>query len=524
MKRLLINTTILVLLAGTFSACKRQLEENYLNPELTTTGSMSKLFTGMFINKRIHPSYWDYYTFIMPTTAAYSQMTALAPLTQMYVPSLDYTGGRWTDFYNGSLGTDYNYSGPGILNSYREMQTSYNALTPAQQQLQEVFLKVAEVVLYDQTSQMVDLWGDIPFFNASSLNTDRIVEPAPFDDAKTIYDTLITNLKALNTYFATATLDPSISSELTAADPIFRGDLSKWQRYANSLRLRLLMRISNTDEGTAQAAVTEMLADPATYPLISDNSDNAALWMSNPTLRSDMRDALSGSPFAPSFLLDTLMLTNDDPRTEVYWDPNADNGWKSFPYNGTSAQYDARGFATYDSATFFYNYNVPGVLFTAAEASFLKAEAYERWSLGAAQTEYENGINQSIAFYYDIYHRRVARDGSGDWAELTDPTAEEINDYLAKPAIAYTGTTTQKLAKIYTQKWEHFFILQAGQAWAEYRRTGYPALQFATSSYSGGQRPPVRLVYPTIETLYNPNYSAVQAQDTRDTRIFWDQN
>jgi len=128
MKRLLINATLLILLAGTFSSCKQKLEDDYLNPELTTTGSMNKLFAGMFMNKRIHPSYWDYYTFVMPTTAAYAQLTATVQGNQMYVPNTSYTQGRWTDFYNGSLGDDYNYSGPGILNSYREMQTTLSAI------------------------------------------------------------------------------------------------------------------------------------------------------------------------------------------------------------------------------------------------------------------------------------------------------------------------------------------------------------------------------------------------------------
>ncbi|SFD77528.1 Susd and RagB outer membrane lipoprotein [Chitinophaga sp. CF118] len=524
MKRLLIYTVVLILLAGAFSSCKKKIADDYLNPELTATGSLGKLLSGMFLNKRIHPSYWDYYTFIMPTTAAFSQVSALSPGSQMYTPSTSYTEGRWVDYYDGSTGTDYNYNGPGIMSSYREMQTSYAALSATQQPLQTVFLKCAQVLLYDQTAQMVDLWGDIPFSEAGSLNTSsRSIGDAAFDNAANIYDTLITGLKDLNTYFDTATLATTTSAELAKQDLLFKGDLSLWQRYANSLRLRLLMRISNFDEATAKSEVTTMLADAATYPLITDNSYNAALQMSPSALKSDLGDVFKDFGTAPAYLMDTLMVANNDPRTAVYWDPHATNGYRGFPATGTASEYAAKGYATYDSATFYYNYNIPGVILTASEVSFLKAEAYERWGLGTAQTEYENGITQSVEFYYGINQSRILR--SGSWSVLTTPSSAVISTYLLNSAIAYSGTTTEKLAKIYTQKWMHFFILQSGQAWAEYRRTGYPALTFSTATATGASTPPVRLLYPSSEQLYNAvNYSAVSSKDTRDTKIFWDVN
>ncbi|SEW23203.1 Susd and RagB outer membrane lipoprotein [Chitinophaga sp. YR573] len=526
MKRLLINTALLMLLVGTFSSCKKKLEDDYLNPELTTTGSLSKLFSGMFMNKRIHPSYWDYYTFVMPTTAAFTQLTALVPGNQMYVPNTSYTEGRWTDFYNGSVdaGQDYNYSGPGILNSYREMQTSLGALSASQQQQQQVFLKCAQVLVYDQTAQLIDLWGDIPFSQASSLNADRTIKPAPFDDAAALYDTLISGLKDLNTYFDTVTVVSSVSSELTKADLMYAGNISYWQRYANSLRLRLLMRISNVSESKAQTAITTMLSDAATYPMIDDNTENATFKMSPTAVRSDLRDVFTDFGYAPDYLLNTVMVANSDPRTAVIFDANKINGYKGVPYNVTNTEYEAGGYATYDSATFYYNYNVPGVMFTAAEVSFLKAEAGERWGVGSAQTSYETGINQSIGFWYGINQSRILRDGTPtQWPVETSPTAAAITTYLAMPAIAYSGTTTEKLNKIYLQKWVNFSVLQAGQAWAELRRTDYPVLSFATAGNSTASAPPVRLLYPSTEKLYNTaNYNSVSAKDTRDTKIFWD--
>jgi hypothetical protein len=264
-----------------------------------------------------------------------------------------------------------------------------------------------------------------------------------------------------------------------------------------------------------------MLGNPAKYPMISSNTENVVIKMSPPTLKSDLVNALPGSPFAPAFLLDTVMATSNDPRTDVYWDAGKLHGMKGFPANGTASDYENLGYATYDTATFINNYNVPGVILTASEVSFLKAEAGERWGIGAPQSDYENGIAQSVGFYYGINQSAIF--SSGSWSILPTPSAGVISDFIAKPAIAYTGTTQQKLAKIWTQKWVNFFILQAGEAWTEVRRTGYPVLPFATGTASGSTTPPQRLLYPSTEQIYNPdNYAQVAGKDKANIKIFWD--
>ena len=174
---------------------------------------------------------------------------------------------------------------------------------------------------------MVYLWGDIPFSQANSLNTTRSVGYAAFDNQIAIYDTLISGLQQLNTYFSTASLSTEIQSELKTQDILLNGSLDFWRRYANSLRLRLLMRISYYDEATAKTQVTAMLADPVTYPMISNNTYNVQLNESPTALKSDLQSALAptgngnGLPaYAPAYLMDTVMVANGDPRTAVYWD------------------------------------------------------------------------------------------------------------------------------------------------------------------------------------------------------------
>lgn len=522
-------------LAGSIVSCKKKLEDDYLNPEYSTTASIGKLFTGMLVNRRIQPTYWDYATFVTGVTAKYSQFIGVITDKQMYVPSVNYNGNRWADYYAGT-GRYQDVSG-GIVNQYREMQKNFNKLTAVQQADQYIFMQVAKAIYYDQTAQMIDLWGDIPFSEAGSLSATNTLAYGKFDDAASVYDTVIKGLKDLNTWFAGASLSTAAAASLKTQDIMLSGDLMMWRRYVNSVRLRLLMRISYVKETSAKAEVTAMLNAPATYPLVDDNTQNILLRMKPTSFTSDLRTALtdgasSSGPYAGAFVLDTVMVANNDPRTDVFWDKGSANS----SYKGLSAatnsstqssQIGAGQISTFDSATFIYNSNVPGVLATAAEVSFLKAEAYERWGLGTAATAYTNGINQSIAFYYSINQSKILWPGApGSWASLTSPTSTAIGNYIAGANIAYTGSSAQKLAKIATQNWLNFFVLQAGQAWAEVRRTNYPVLNFATDAgYPTAPLPPVRLLYPETETIYNAaNYEAVKAKDTRTTKIFWDVN
>ena len=176
-------------------------------------------------------------------------------------------------------------------------------------------------------------------------------------------------------------------------------------------------------------------------------------------------------------------------------------------------------FAIYDSTTYLTNGKLPGIYISASEVNFLKAEAFERWGLtgGTAQGSYELGVRQAIAFIYFLYSQNPNnREG------LTIPSTLTINQFLTQPSIAYAGDSETKLSKIWTQKWLHFNVLQARQAWAEWRRTGYPKVYTVPSPRTGYELPPTRFLYPASEVAYNTSYDdAMRAKDRRDAKIFW---
>jgi hypothetical protein len=321
-----------------------------------------------------------------------------------------------------------------------------------------------------------------------------------------------------------------------------QGDLKGWRRYANSLRLRALMRISYVDENKAKTDVMKMLNAPTDYPLvevITKEKNENILLKPQITYNDNLNSALTelSSHLAPEFLLDGVLKPSNDPRIRFLFDKNStkidDNPkhdiWNAtynvIPTNAPSATQEdgiSKGkYAVLDSITFLTNKSVPGIVFTTHEVGYLKAEAYERWgNTAAAETEYKKAVDASVRFVYYLHLLGV---GNGKLKEevLTD---DEITNFLADVNVAYTGTQTDKLQKIWLQKWISFGFLQSIQNWAEVRRTKYPVLNFSVDNTGGDYSlPGSRLVYPPNEKTYNSvNYAKVAGDDTPNNKIFWD--
>lgn len=531
MKKTFKYSYIILLLAVSFTACKKTIDSDYLNPELSTKPIISALFTEMLNSDRVRPAYWNLRTFFFPNVSVYAQTTTFDNVSTAYQTIDGYTGNYWSDFYYPAG------NGSGPLATYRSMQAAFKNLSAADQADQQVYMEAAKIVLDERAAKMIDMWGDIPFTQAGSLETASTIKNPAFDDAKTLYYTFISDLNDAATYFSTAKPADNVQSSFNKADILNKGSLLKWQQYANSTRLRLLMRISNYDEATAKAAVTTMLNNPTAYPLIDGgNTANYSPAVSDVLLQplttttsSTLYSALTeiDSYWAPDYKLNKVMLPANDPRIPVMFDKYGQtiNGvfipnktYRAMPVTYGSGQQDTAytKYSIVDSTTFLYNVKMPGIVITASEVNFLKAEAYERWGLGDAATAYNTALQQSVYFYF--YLNSI---GGGT---VPFPSDADLAAFIANPTVAYTGTSTQKLALIYVQKWVHFGFLQSDEAWSEYRRTGYPQLTFPTETSVDFATPPTRLLYPTVETGYNTNYSAVKAKDTRTTLIFWDVN
>lgn len=511
------------------SSCEKQLEEKYFSPDKATKAEIPGLFAAMLNNDRVRPSYWNVRTFLLTHAAVYSQTASFANANTAYQQNDNYSMGYWDDFYAS------NNNGGGVAALYKVMEVGYNSMSDSEKASIEPIMKAAQVFLFDETSKMVDQWGDIPFSEGGSLQNSSTIRPAKFDDQRELYTKILAGLDAASTYFATATTNATF----TKYDILLSGNVDKWRRYANSIRLRLLMRISNVDENMAKTEIQKMLASPAQYPLV----DGGSVGTYNPassdillrpltTNTDNLNSALTeiASYYAPDYMLNTVMLPANDPRIPVMFDkygrtvsnvfiPNPT--YRAMPITFTSTEQESK-FAEYsilDSATFLQNPALPGIVITAPEVNLLKAEAFERWGGGDAKAAYDIALRQSVTFYYYLNNLNT----TGRKTEAT-PSASVVDAFVNNSTASYTGTSAQKLSKIYTQKWVHFGFLQSIQAWSEYRRTNTPSLTFPVQTLAGYETPPTRLIYPSKEKTYNPNYEAVRAKDTRTTKIFWDVN
>jgi hypothetical protein len=513
-------------------SCQDKIDEQFVDPEKTDQPSIPKFFTYMIDNSRVRPEYWNIRTFVVMHPALYTQSVSYLNANKRYQQQFSYLDDYWRDYYTPSAG--------GVVAELREMERLYATMTDEEKALVEVFMHAAKVLYYDQTAQMVDMWGDIPFTQAGSMSLNRDIVLPEFDKAEDIYNTILAGLEEEANYFAHASPVDLASRSFTKQDILMQGSLEGWRRYANSLRLRALMRISNYNPGKAETDVMKMLNSPVDYPLVDDAGENILL-APQTTYLDNMRGALTEvrSHLAPRFLLDNVLKPAADPRIRVMYDKNVhiddddddiktwNPAYYSMPNDIGSSDQEfgiAHGhFAVLDSVTFLNNKYFPGIVFTSYETGFLKAEAYERWGTTTdAEAAYNQAVKDAVRFTYYLHTLGLA----GGQSKEDELTNDELDTFMANGNIAYTGTPDQKLQKIWLQKWVAFGFWQSTQNWAEVRRTNYPVLPFVADTNGGDYKlPSSRLVYPPNEKTYNAvNYAKVSSKDTPTTKIFWDVN
>jgi len=338
-------------------------------------------------------------------------------------------------------------------------------------------------------SLATDAYGDVPYSEAISAKEGQ--NYPKYDTQEEIYNGILGDLKTASDLLGT-------SSESVAGDVIFKGDISKWKKLANSLRIRALMRISRKRDVSAD--LRAIVDNTATYPIFESVADNAVYaYSASAPDQFPLFSSRIGSfnEFrASKTLLDTLQSLND-PRMPIFFRPTPDtessanpvfagipnglNDVDALQYNG-GPQFQSRiGSTFYEQAISTSGLSITkGIVMTFAELQFLLAEAAEKGLIsGDAKAYYENGVNASFQFY-----------------GLTTPAG-----YLTLPEVAYGGTQEGNLAKIGFQKWVSLYF-QGLEAWFDWRRTGIPALLPGISNQND-DKIPVRFRYPIIEQALN---------------------
>ena len=385
--------------------------------------------------------------------------------------------------------------------------------------------------------RITDLYGDVPYSQAGLGYYDKTYFPK-YDKQQDIYTNLIKEVTE-----ATAALDPS--ADKPTGDVFYKGDIAKWQRFGNTLLLRMAMRLSKVDPGTAKTVVAQVVGktmasnDDDAFILgdanggrttINRNSqillgdggqENFYVRWSNTfidQLKSTGDPRLSAVAVTGLYLTDGTKMQNPAANSSAAVQKGMPNG-KDLSGNAAYAIYSDpsfNGFTNYSSpAPGLIKRNGPTFVLTYAESELLLADAAERFGIaGRAATHYHDGVKAAIT-YLSQY------DAS---ATVSDAAAET---YLsAHPYVQANG-----LNMINTQYWLLAnTMLDFYESWANWRRSGFPVL--TPVNYPGNATAgtiPRRFPYPIVEAgtntdNYNAAHNSVEGGDVLTSRVWWDKN
>lgn len=401
-------------------------------------------------------------------------------------------------------------------------------------------------------SVLTDLFGDVPYTEAFKARpADGGILTPVYDTQEDIYLDIIRQLGVANSLFSTSTsvnpLEGDILYGSFKTSSAAYGNISYWKRFANSLRLRLLLRMSGQNAQMATDTMTNMLVtNAADYPIFTSNTQNAAL--------TYLGSSPNNNP------VNENRKTRDDHRISatlveyMYGASNAFVDWRITCYanlaaasgdfvglpNGlesaVAAAYLGNGLAqTSKLGDYFTAATAPGMLMSYAELNFILAEAvqknYVTGSAYTAQEYFEEGIIASYAQYGSVIAAKVpalwGATNCTNWFGTATPTITDLsNHYLANQGAWLINGAGTELAQIGYERWLATFD-QGLQSWFEWRRTGFPTLIPAAGAYNA--HIPQRVYYPSDEYSRNSVNVAAAAdaqgmvgQSDLDTRVWWD--
>ncbi|MEP7144323.1 MAG: SusD/RagB family nutrient-binding outer membrane lipoprotein [Ferruginibacter sp.] len=418
-------------------------------------------------------------------------------------------------------------------------------------------MKNIQAILYVlrayKTFRVTDVFGDIPFFNAGKTYTGDVSFYRPaYDDQKVIYDTLLSNLKwavdNINTNSAAVTAAGNPYASLGAEETFFNNDLSKWQKFANSLLLRYSMQMVEKDAAAATPYITYALNKNL---FIADGSD-VGIWPATfGALDLANRPWSFGSGGTGYLRISSTMwnLVADgrdssevfDPRAFIFADTNAFGKWAPYtigsptadkvnPYDYSGPVSNKKG-ALYSPLNFFLvvdRHYIPELIMTAAETHFLKSEAYMR-GLGVAQntatagTEYIAGVTASVTFWEFIAAHTNTAESPWSTAQPKNYTPAQLVPLLANPKVMFTADNAANLKKIYAQEWLDNFR-QPWLAFNLWRRTAATPMDPAAVE-DASHATFYRLPYPQDEAVNNTdNYNAQISKigtNATNIKVWW---
>ncbi|MDN3582342.1 SusD/RagB family nutrient-binding outer membrane lipoprotein [Mucilaginibacter flavus] len=453
----------------TLGACHKDLASLNTNPKLFPTVPTAALFTQAerVLTNTVTTSSVN--TNIYRLIEQQWQETTYTDESNYIINTRNINGAEWNALYRD------------VLNNLRLAKTIVPtdvAITGADVQKNDI--AILDILQVYSFYYLVTTFGDCPYTQAFDAKNNF----PKYDDAATIYKDLLARLDA-----DIAALNTG-STSFGAADLIYKGDVSKWKKFANSFKLKMAMTISDSDPATAKTTAAAAVAggvftsnaDNATYAYASSTPNTNPVWVD--IVQSGRFDYVACNTFV------NYLNAHTDARVGKYFTALADGTYKGND-PGAKSNYDSFSHVnpTLTATTF------PGLLLDYAEIAFYQAEAADKgYITGTPATYYAAGIQASFTYW-----------GAGD-------------------ATVYTAALPYSTANLAYQKWIADYN-RGWDAWIETRRLDIPALvapSTATSAF------PVRFPYPIAESNVNgANYKAASAAiggDLVTTKLFFDKH
>lgn len=355
---------------------------------------------------------------------------------------------------------------------------------------------------------LVDLYGDIPYTEA--LQRDTNLTPV-YDDAEFVYNDLIVQLDAAIELIKNA---PSSAINPGSNDIMLQGDMTEWIKFANTIKMRILIRQSGlTSKQTYIADKFQDIINEGSGFITEDVTNNpgyiASTGKMNPFFETYGTNLAGGATQSNRVVKGTeytidYLETTSDLRIEKIYKPLAGGGFAGLNQGAPDLQgttvvpYSGLG------SGILKGFTQDAYIMLAAESFFLQAEAVARGYLtGNAQNLYESGITSSY--------------------ETLGLTATDASSYYSQPInlVSFSASAGNEVEAIATQKWIALNSINGIESWIEYTRTGFPS-GIPLSLIASRPKRPIRLLYPNSEYVANSrNVPAQTTDDAFNSKIFW---
>ncbi|MFI2742117.1 SusD/RagB family nutrient-binding outer membrane lipoprotein [Zhouia sp. PK063] len=490
-KSIMLFSSVLMLM----NSCTKDFDDINTNPTAVEDVSDASYLFASMVDKGVHANYQRNVNLYADLYSQYFANTVDGFASPQYVYNDGWVGNQWKEFYTERL------------KEYEDIKT----MTAGNESTQNMY-NMAEIYIVYLWSRLIDYRGDVPYF-------DMIPgEVKTYDKQADVYPDLINRLSAATDALV---IDANQSSYTEGYDYLYNGDVAKWKKFGNSLRLRLAMRLVNIDPSFAKTQAEDAIADG----VMTSNDDVAKVeeWSNGYYDYLDKMAVSWGNIRVSKTFTDYINSESSvvDPRAPL-WLTTYNDGYEGVA-NGYASP-TAEDPAWQDKTTinvsttayhdFVLNAMSCPIMFY-SEVLFLQSEAALRgWNAGGT--------------YDDLYKQGI--EASMQYVGVTDQT--QIDDYIngLNVDVATVSSNEAKLKQIITQKWVANFP-NGIEAWADFRRTDYPDLTLPVDGVSGSATVTSgtyvkRISYPTNE--HNTNASSMPADlntvatDRMDIRLWWD--